>query len=254
MIVAYYLSRFDKAAVKSLGYETQKKAFDDMSKRLGVKCNTLKNWRDEFDPLHRFRVGWYQRPMSPSRIRVVEAFQELDESAIRGVVLDILNDAEFGNSDIAENMVRSLASHSPKRGRKEYTFILRSPTGKKAEEFFIKWFSNSVDPSFVGDLIDVRDLGCGFDFKIISTKSEKFVEVKGLSQMFGGILFTDKEWRTALEKGDDYFLCLVRNIEKAPELKFIKNPGCKLIARKDIHTVIQINWLVRENDLNKFHD
>ena len=66
LIYSYYLSRFDTAALKNLGFNTWNEAYLFASNKLDVNKHSVKNWRDEFDPIHGFRAGWYQRPMSPS--------------------------------------------------------------------------------------------------------------------------------------------------------------------------------------------
>lgn len=72
LYVSYYLSRFDKQAYEARGFGNQKQTHDHIGKLLDVKPATVKNWRDEFDPIHDARAGWYQRSMNPSRVSVVE--------------------------------------------------------------------------------------------------------------------------------------------------------------------------------------
>ena len=91
LIVANYLSKYDKEAYKDLGFSTSSDAHKQIGRALGVNPNSIKNMRDEFDPLHdNPRVGWYQRPLRPSRAKVVESFQDLGEEELRDVVLEIL--------------------------------------------------------------------------------------------------------------------------------------------------------------------
>lgn len=91
LYVAYYLARFDKEALKSLNYYTWTEAFYDIAEKLKVKHHSVKNWRDEFDPLFDHRAGWHKRPMAPSRIDVSEQLNDLEEKEIREMVLGILN-------------------------------------------------------------------------------------------------------------------------------------------------------------------
>ena len=60
-----------------------------------------------------------------------------------------------------------------------------------------------------GELIDSRDLGCGYDFEIKSKSYQHFIEVKGLASNIGGLLFTNKEWETAKRERSDiqFVLC-----------------------------------------------
>ena len=91
LYVAYYLSRFDKEALNNLKYNTWTEAFNDIATRMNVQKHSVKNWRDEFDPLHGHRAGWHKRAMAPSRIFVAEEMKNLNEEEIRKIVLKILN-------------------------------------------------------------------------------------------------------------------------------------------------------------------
>lgn len=61
-ILAYYFSKFDRDAMKALGYSTLTEAFGDLSLKFGKDNHYLKLRRDEFDPLTgRHRVGFNKR-------------------------------------------------------------------------------------------------------------------------------------------------------------------------------------------------
>lgn len=47
-IIAYYLSRFDKDAIGTLGFDSYSSAFEGISKRFGKTNNYMKLRRDEF--------------------------------------------------------------------------------------------------------------------------------------------------------------------------------------------------------------
>ena len=67
LVCGYYLSKFDKIAYEHLGYKTQAETHIAIGEILHVLPNTIKNWRDEFDPVHEnTRRGWHQRPMARS--------------------------------------------------------------------------------------------------------------------------------------------------------------------------------------------
>jgi hypothetical protein len=244
LFVSYYLSRFNLDAYNNLGYSSMLEGHEDIGRLLNVNPHTVKNMRDQFDPLHGFRVGWYQEPLSPSRARVVQALENLEESEIRGIVKDILS----GKINEEPEQISQLLLIADDERKQQKKFILRGPTGKAAEICFIEYHkANSLPVS--GELIDCRDLGCGYDFKIKSENKEIFIEVKGLAEITGGILLTDKEWNTAQKHGEDYILCLVKNISVTPEISFITNPGSKLNPNKNIYTVVQINWSVGHKEL-----
>lgn len=245
LYVSYYLSRFNIEGLNHLGYSSWSIAFEDIGKKLGVKPNSVKNWRDEFDPIHEHRSGWYQRPMNPSRVAVVKALEDLDENSIRQIVFEIF---ENRNKADIENLLNLVEEDKPEY-KTQGKFILRGPTGRKAEIFFQKYHKDFGRP-FPGELVDTRDLGCGYDFEIHATAKKCFVEVKGLSEISGGILFTNKEWNTAQEKGDDYFLVIVKSLTSMPQVSIIQNPVTKMNAKRNVYTTVQVQWSVSEKELS----
>ncbi len=247
LYISFYLSRFNNEALAKLKYSTWKAAFEDIGGKLGVKPQSVKNWRDEFDPLFSHRAGWYQRPMSPSRVKVAQALEELNESQIRGIVNDILTGKIKDEPDQEDQLLSIVTDDRKNEGTRK--FIMRAPTGKAAENYFIQYYNKTFLPK-KGELLDCRDLGCGYDFKIQSDVLDTYVEVKGLAEISGGILFTDKEWKVATDKGENFFLCIVRKVNETPVIRFIQNPVSKLNPRKNIYTTIQVNWSVSESQLN----
>lgn len=251
LYITYYLARFDKVALHNLGYKNWESAFVDISNKLGVKKHSVRNWRDEFDPLFGFRAGWYQRPMSPSRINVALAFENLEESEIRAIIEDILT-GEIRNNLENLNHLLAIASEKSDEQRKS-TFILRGPTGRKAEQVFIEYHSINSLP-MAGELIDTRDLGCGYDFEINSSNKRYFIEVKGLASNQGGILFTNKEWEIAKNERENYIVCLISNINNTPNITFINDPFSKLNPKKNIIQTVQVQWSVSNNELQSLND
>jgi len=246
IIFAFYLSKFDKEGLRNLGYKNDSEAFEEISLILGVKKNYIKFRRDEFDPIHPWRKGW-QRPMDKRIIRAIEALQDLDEPDLREIVLNILRDKTYRNSDEIQQ-ITSLFTESKQKKIAIGKFVLRAPTGRQAEEFFIQYFSEHQKP-IPGSLLDCRDLGIGYDFRIESSNGHFFVEVKGLSNFSGGIVLTNKEWSVAKNEKEKYFLCVVSNLGSTPDISFIQNPADKLNPKKNFYTSIQISWSVPQNQL-----
>lgn len=247
--VSYYLARFNYEGLRKLGYSTWKEAFHDISQKLEVNEHSVKNYRDEFDPLFGHRAGWHQRPLRNTIIRVAQALGELKEPQIRSLVIDILSgtlNTKIETKEILLNVFKE-------ENKIKRTLILRNPTGRAAEEYFIKCFNKKKFPLH-GKLIDCRDLGCGYDFEIISNDKKTFIEVKGLAELSGGILFTDKEWNTAKTENSNYILCIVRNANTNPNIQIIKNPSILLQPNKNIYSSIQINWIVPETQLRETND
>lgn len=251
LYVTYYLARFDTIALDKLGYKNWESAFLDISIKLNVKKHTVRNWRDEFDPLFGHRAGWYQRPMSPSRTNVALALENLEEPEIRAIIEDILSgNIESDTENL--NQLLSVANDSSDN-ESNSSFILRGPTGRKAEQFFIEYHSNNQLP-IAGELIDTRDLGCGYDFEIKFATNRHFIEVKGLAKNVGGILFTNKEWEKAKLEREKYTICLVSNINESPEISFINDPFSKLNPKKNIIQTVQVQWSVSNNELQRIND
>jgi len=251
LYISYYLARFDKEAYKNLGYGNKLETHNKISELLSVKSSNLRNWRDEFDPLFSNRVGWYQRPMIASRIKVVQALENLDELQIREIVKEILSGRIQKEKDELDQLLSIVINNQ----EKDLTtnFILRGPTGRAAEEFFINYFSEFKKP-IEGHLIDCRELGIGYDFRIETKNENYYVEVKGISDISGGVLFTNKEWTVAESKGDYYFLCIISNLREQPHVLLIQNPKEKLNPKISIHTQIQVNWSITKNQLSSFYD
>ena len=230
LYVSYYLSRFNKVAYEKLGYGNMSNTHNKIGELLSVPPNTIRNWRDEFDPLFGHRAGWYQRPMTQSRLRVVKALEELDEISVRAIVLDILKEKTGASEYETKQLISIVSENEP--SYEIGKFVLRAPTGK-----------------FSGKLIDCRDYGCGYDFRIEGPETV-YIEVKGLSGESGGVLFTNKEWQVANDINNFYYLCIIKNIESQPTVLFINNPASKLKPYKYIHTAIQVSWSVSKEQLN----
>lgn len=234
LITAFYLAKFNEEAVRNLGYVGFSEAFNTIGEKLEYSPNSVKNRRDDFDPLFEYRAGWHQIELRKSHLEIVDSFDHLSEEALRAIVFDLLDEGSsvefFSPVDVP---------------RQAPTYTTRGVTGKKAEAFFKDWFAKYY-PDDV--LVDTRDLGCGYDFEVES--SDSVFEVKGLSGDSGGILFTDKEWMIAAEKQEDYHLVLVKEcFSDGPTVEVFSNPHLKFNPKKQITTVINVNWGMSSSDL-----
>jgi len=249
LIVAYFLSKYDEWAYQELALASNySKTHQEIARILGVKSSNVKNMRDEFDPLHpNHRVGWYQKPLAPTRRVVVEKFQDLSREELRDYVREILLCSEKKNIPGA---IKEIANEvlSDKTSNKDIVFYPRDITGQKAEKYFIAFFEDTKQPQ-PGKLIDKRNDGCGYDFEILSGTKSYQIEVKGLDGIGGGISFTSKEWDVANNRGESYYLAIVRNISGSPKIQFIQNPAVTYSPRRHLSTVVQIRWNLTEKDL-----
>lgn len=247
VIVSFYLSKYNQEGLKNIGFNSFNEAFEKTADLLGVKKNYVKLRRDEFDPVYPWRQGW-KRAMDKIIIRTIEILDELEEPDVRDIVSNILYNSSYRSGDDLTDIVNLIKNTSD--GKVEPgKFILRCPTGKAAEDFFYNYYTQNKIP-INGTLVDCRDLGCGYDYKIVDVNSnETYIEVKGISDFSGGILFTDKEWKVANKQKSKYFLCIVRNINDKAELELINNPAQFIKPTKNIRTTIQINWTVSDKEL-----
>ena len=243
LIIAFYLSKFDRQAVATLGYSSTISCFDGIAEILDVKSNTLKNMRDEFDPFHdNPRAGWYQRPPTASRVKTLNLFDDLSFEAFTALVRDILRNPQPGQSAGLEDVLHNI--EEKENARTPRLFTLRGKTGRLAEECFMRCFHEGLLP-YKGNLVDRRDDGCGYDFLIVGGQ-EVPVEVKGLAGTHGGILLTDKEWQTA-GKMNNYILFLAYNLAAEPpdrSWKIIADPARVLQPVRSVTVVVQTNWQV----------
>ena len=93
LVIAYYLSKFDQRAYKELNYESMTATHLELGRILNVKASKIKNMRDEFDSIHdNPRVGWYQRDLRPSRMKIVDEYANFTEEELKAVVFKIISD------------------------------------------------------------------------------------------------------------------------------------------------------------------
>lgn len=171
---------------------TCKEASEEASRAFSFPVTTVRNLRDEFDPYHdNRRRGWRNRPMMPSRVRVLDDLQDVREESLMVLVDQLL----ACNASVSDDAVEALAVVQ----RPIHNVAVRLLTGRRAEDYFLANTQELVqlDP---GDLIDRRNAECGYDFGI-SGSDELAIEVKGLKRERGEILVTDREWSEARARG-----------------------------------------------------
>jgi hypothetical protein len=249
-VASYYLSRFDKDALLALNFKTDKEAFTKIAESLGLLPNYIKFRRDEFDVAHPRKLGWHKRPMTPSIQNTITGLKDLDERTLREIVKDILR---VGVLTIDSDRLASIfpVEEKNKRKARQVMFIPRGITGRKAEEHFVLWYGQNAD-MLPGSkfLKDTRDDGCGYDFELAGLNGEIYcLEIKGLASGQGGIMFTNKEWETAVAKSDGYYLILISNIDADPVVNIIKNPAANTSPKRNLVTVVQVNWNVSATEI-----
>ncbi len=223
LIIAYFLSKYDRKGVRGIGFDSFNEAFERIGQILNVKSSTVKHMRDSFDPYcSQVRAGWYQRKILPSRANVIQAYDELSEQAMVQIVHQLLV-----GDDSSLNIFTAPVTVTEKTSKglldEENAFANRLRTGEKAEAFFVAQYP--ILTQFIGSTIeDTRKLGIGFDFRIVFPQTYLAIEVKGVCEKHGYISFTDKEWSVAKILSSNYLLALVRSLDYIPMLELVQNP------------------------------
>ena len=219
LVVGYAMSRLDTNYLTARGHRTWKAAIEEAARAFSVPATSVRNVRDEFDPYHdNPRRGWRNRPMQPSRVRVLEDLREVGADALLVLVDQLL----ARDPSAAADAVDALAV-AP---RPIHNVAERLLTGRRAESYFLAHTRELVQLN-VADLIDCRDAACGYDFAESGTGG-RVIEVKGLKANRGEILFTDREWTEAASRGAHYWLIVVGRLDDVPGARVIENPRAAL--------------------------
>jgi hypothetical protein len=233
LIVGYAMSRLDKAYLEAHKLKSWKEAFRRAGEALEVAPASIKNLRDEFDPIHgNARRGWKGRPMRDSRERVMGQLREVSDAAL----LEVINRIFAHDPEVVQEVVTPLS----KPDVRIHNVAERLRTGRLAEEFFLL-HSQRIANCARSLILDHRALARGYDFGV-RERDGIAIEVKGLKQTRGGILFTDREWSEAMVRRADYWLVVVGNLEGNPIARLIADPTAALQAKCRYQTTIAASW------------
>lgn len=237
ILVGLYLSKYDSLGLKRLGFDTFLEAFNVIGYAMGSKPASIKNYRDEFDPLFpNRRKGWHKRKTRGYCLKVFEEYKSLDFESFTGLVESFVGYDENAWSEV---------QLKKKPGDRQSYFAQRLTTGLAAERYF-----EAVRPSlseFEGYAMqNTTGLGCGYDFRLEIEPNKDFlaVEVKGLNGITGTLSLTPKEHKIARALNDRFFLFVVRNFKEAPFHEIFQNPlSSSLKFRKKERVTVQVSWL-----------
>jgi len=238
LIVGYAMSRLDEAYLRARGLKSWRTAFADAGSHLSVAPASIKNLRDEFDPVHgNTRRGWVGRPMRPNRQRVMGELCDLSDAAL----LDMIDRILARDPEAVQEVVAPLARPTERM----YNVAERLRTGRLAEEFFLAHSQAiaNLSPSLI---LDHRTLARGYDFGVVE-RDRIAIELKGLKQKRGAIAFTDREWSEANARRADFWLEVVGNMESNPIARFIPDPVAVLNAGCTYQTTIAATWRATVN-------
>ncbi len=237
ILTGLYLSKYDTAGVKKLGFNSFLEAFNVIGYALGQKPASIKNYRDEFDPFFpNKREGWHKRPTREYCLEVFEDYKGLDFATFTSLVKSFAGYDENAWSEVEAR---------PKKGDGESQFAKRLVTGLAAERYFES--VRCTLPDFKGCSIEnTTQLGCGYDFRLSPAAPGDFlaVEVKGLMDQTGGISLTPKEYGVASILASRFFLFVVKNFRESPFHAIYQNPlATALKFRKKERVTVHVSWL-----------
>lgn len=232
LIVGYAMSHLGPAYLAARNLATWRAAYAEAGQSLAVNPNSIKNLRQEFDPFHTGR-GWRNRPIRPSRQRVLGELAEVSDDALREMIACIL---ARDQDAIAPALDALAAAATPVVANVAERLL----TGRLAEEYFLVHCRAlvQVEPN---DVLDLRQAAGGFDFGV-RHQPERAIEVKGLKPFQGGILFTDREWKEAKTRRGDYWLVVVGNLAAEPAARVIRDPYASLEAKLITETSVKMTW------------
>lgn len=237
VISGLYLSKFDMDGLHKLDFENFSEAFNVIGFALGVQPASIKNYRDEFDPIYpNNRKGWHKRAMRVYCRTIYDEFGalQLDEFA------KLLKKLIYKDHDLD-----LLMEEVEIAGGEDSSFAKRLITGQAAEHYFTQKY-REIDLFREFEVEDNTKFGCGFDFRLVSPDQFYAVEVKGMNEQNGNISMTKKEYSVASVLRDQYFLFVVKNFRENPFHQLFRDPlNSSLAFEKIEQKVIQTSWAAR---------
>jgi len=235
VLAGLFLSKFDDKALAALGFDSFTEAFNALGYGLGGRPASIKNYRDEFDPLFpNPRHGWRNRKRRDYCMRLEGEYRKLPLADFAKLVANFVG--------AAEPKVES--NQNDKEGLPPTSFAKRLITGKAAEQYF-----QAVHPTIREfehcEVEDTTSQGCGYDFRLWPKTGNKFkaVEVKGMVEQNGWLSLTEKEHESAAILEDRFFLFVVKNFREKPFHEMHANPlaGPLTFTRRE-RAVVQVSW------------
>ena len=237
ILAGLYLSKFDSEGLRRLGFDTFVEAFNVIGSALGTRPASIKNYRDEFDPLFpNKRKGWHKRPIRDHCKAVYSAFGGLSLESFTRLLKQII---------YKEHDLDVLMEEVERKQGEDRSFAKRLITGQAAEQYFrAKYKEISVFQDF--ELEDTTKLGCGFDFRLFSSSIFYGIEVKGLSEASGSIALTSKEHSVASVLRKRFFLFVVKNFRENPFHVVYRDPlSGKLVFTRVEQKAVQVSWTTK---------
>lgn len=237
ILAGLFLSKFDRRALQAFGFKGFTEAYNVIGYALGAKPASIKNYRDEFDPLFpNRRSGWHKRSTRDYCLKIFEDYKGLDFDLFVSLIRSI--------AGFDENIWSGTQSEEDSGEEGQSSFARRLITGIAAEQYFES--AHSSVPEFKDrSLENTTQLGCGYDYRLRGNSDTDFlvVEVKGLRGATGGLSLTPKEYETAEVMRDRFFLFVVKDFQRSPFHEVYQNPlASRLQFRRLEKVTIQIAW------------
>src|ERR1700690_553331 len=107
ILVGLYLSKYDSLGLRRLGFDSFVEAFNVIAYAMGSKPASIKNYRDEFDPLFpNRRKGWHKRQTRSYCLKVFEEYKNLDLESFAALVKSFVGYDENVWSEIQTKRTR----------------------------------------------------------------------------------------------------------------------------------------------------
>ncbi len=229
ILAGLYLSKFDSLGLERLGFKSFKEAYNVIGYAVGSRPASIKNYRDEFDPLFpNRRKGWHKRDIREHCHQAIEEYGNLDLDAFAELVKSCTGYREGAASGEEE----------------DGSYFARLATGLAAERYFE--VMQPALPEFEGcGMENTTQVGCGYDFRLRPGTSGDFlaVEVKGLRERSGSLSMTPKEYAAAEDLGGRFYLFVVKNFRESPFHEIFRDPlSGGLAFRKIERVMVQVSW------------
>src|ERR1700682_1957817 len=125
ILVGLYLSKYDSLGLKRLGFDSFLEAFNVIGYALGSRPASVKNYRDEFDPVFpNRRKGWHKRAIRDYCRAVLEEYKDLDLESFSGLIMSFVG---------CDESIESEVQGEEQQGERSSNFAKRLITGVAAE-------------------------------------------------------------------------------------------------------------------------
>ena len=246
LLIGYAMSRldagYDAGYLAARGHRTWRAAFAEAGAALGKPPATLKNLRDEFDPVHaNSRRGWL-RPggLRADRQRVIGEMAGASGQAVLALVDELLRQRHDGDALDGEAGMRMVVEMVAEATGPSAAVAERLHTGRLAEAVFLA-NTHSILGLAATRIIDLRQAAAGYDFGVDGDDAAA-VEVKGVRQASGGMLFTDLEWRVAAARRSAYAVVVISDLDENPKSTVIRDPVANLPAACRATRSLTFSW------------